>query len=164
VPVLSSFFPFHTRINISIVVFVFCIGLSISMLYLYEMLWRQSLLNDSLFLLSYAATILVLMMYERFYDVPTAFFFLTILILWMKEKYFLSLPLFILSCINRETTILLLSVFLVTLWRKVDYKILIGVGMLQILGYLAIRGIILEKFKYFNGSSIYLRPSENLSI
>lgn len=163
VPILASFLPFPTRENISIVVFCFCIGLSISMLYLYEMSWKTSLMNDTLFLISFTVTILVLMIYQRFYDIPTAFFFVTILILWMKEKFLLSIPVFILACINRETAILLTAFFIPMFWRKMNYR-LWGNVALQVSGYFAMRMVILKKFGVNGGSSIYMRPIENIRI
>jgi hypothetical protein len=60
---------------------------------------------------AFALTLLLLSFQSKYYDVPTAFFFTAILWCWMTGRYALCIPLFALSSLNRETTVLLMFAF-----------------------------------------------------
>lgn len=94
---------------------VFCVLLGLAMLYLYEMYAKVSIKNDVRLLLAFYLVVFLadsIRLFAKVYDIPAAFFFVLLVILQVKKKYALSIPVFILASLNRETTIALIPFML----------------------------------------------------
>ena len=151
VPALSG----STGLSIEVIVLLFCIALGMTMLAIYEKHWRQSFWNDILLIVSFSTTVLVLELYKKTYDIPTAFFFTLIIHLWMEKKYLLSIPVFILSCLNRETTAILIPVFIV-----LHRNALVAVAYSVSWGF--VKFIMVIAFGDSGGRTVYIRPLNNI--
>lgn len=112
--------------GILVLISLFCSGLTLSMMYLYEKYWTPSLRNDISFITAYFLLVIFLTRFSNYYDFPSAFFFLILFILFENKKYLLSAPVFILACLNRETAIILIPVLFV-MSRKVSLPMLFTV-------------------------------------
>lgn len=132
----------------------FGISLSVAMLYAYEKYWKQTRKNDVLFVLCFSLVTLVLLKDAKYYDYPSAFFMFVILLLWMNGKYAVTVPIFFLASINRETTIFMLPALFII---KRDWRILLHVA-----AYFVSRYLLSHVF----GSDVglYIRPLENAII
>lgn len=104
----------NERTGILFLVFLFCSGLILAMLYVYEKYWEQSLRNDVVFVLTYFTITIILTRFSNYYDFPSTFFFLILYILFENKKYAIATIVFFLACLNRETAIILIPVLLVT--------------------------------------------------
>ena len=147
----------HSEFYISVFVLISCIGLGLVMLYIYEKHWSISVRNDVLLIVSFSATILVLEMYKKYYDMPTAFLFMLTFILWENKKYILSISTFALLCLNRETAILIIPLFLVfnRNWKYIIIMCII---------YFASRYMILWVHSDAEGRSIYMNFMSNIIV
>jgi hypothetical protein len=161
VPALVEIVPFQTHVSQFVVQSLFCVLLGMLMLYIYENERKPSVYGDAAVVASYAgvfAVIIVLGFHtyiKKDYDIPTAFLFTLIFYLWTKEKYALTIPLFALSCINRETTIIIVPVlFLLRVkWHIHIYQVAVWIG---------VNTITHEAFSDSAGSSALIRPVENI--
>ncbi len=91
--------------------------------------------------------------YVYLYDPATLFLFTLGLVLMARERWFAYIVIFLLSCANKETTILLTLVFAVYYRGRLGgkYRALIGV---QVVGYLLIQGWIRWVFRHNPGGGI----------
>ncbi len=99
------------------------------------------------------------------YDLPAAFLFTLCVYLSYVRRYALLLPLFVLCCFNRETTIMVVPLVLINMWfpsqppRKRWVEGAIAITMIVV--WLCIRGYFLRKYAG-NGSDMGLTVSYNL--
>jgi len=141
-----------------IVELLFCIALGLLMLWYYERNYETNWANDIATVLAFCAILVVLGsndVYKKSYDVPTAFFFMLMFVLWEERKYALFLPVFALSCINRETTLLILPIIALI-------KPKAHIHVFQVIFWLGIMFVTHEVFSEFPGSSAWIRPRENI--
>ena len=160
VQTLTDIIPLSELYSLIYVEVFFCIGLGLLMLHFYEKNYKVSFSNDVAIVLAFGLVIAVLnysFPWKKYYDAPTAFFFLLLFILWQEEKYLLSIPVFALACINRETTILIVPIliFMRPQW---------GVHIFQVLFFIGLRVIMTNVFADFPGDSIWIRPEYNLAV
>jgi len=147
----------HDAIGILVLVSLFCSGLILAMLYLYEKYWIQSLRNDAAFIIIYFLITLFLTAFSNYYDFPSAFFFLILFILFENKKYLISIPVFILACLNRETTIFLVPVLLV-MSRKFSLAVLFAAI------FFAVRHSVVYAFRDASGELSYINLPANFAI
>ena len=144
-------------IGILVLVALFCSGLALAMLYLYEKLWVQSLRNDVAFVIIYFLITMILIRFSNYYDFPSIFFFLILFILFDNKQYLISIPVFILACLNRETVIFLVPVFLI-----MSRKLSLTVTLTAI--YFAVRLLVVYAFRNATGEPIYNTLLMNLAL
>ena len=86
--------------------------------------------------------------YSYIYDFPTLFFFTLGLLLIVRNRWYVYYPVFILGCINKETTILLTVIFAIHAFKKGENKNRIAwhVG-LQCLIFFMIKFILMIIYK-----------------
>lgn len=105
------------------------------------------------------------MIFQRYlkpYDLPTAIFFTLALVFLAQNKMAVYLLIFLLSTINRETTILLLPVFIIFYWNHMSrskYAMLIA---LQLVTFVTVQVAIRYVFRDAPGSVIWVEPFENI--
>lgn len=145
-----------TPLGILIVTVLFLMGLATAMMYAYRKYWVASLWNDIMFVLSFSLILLILIVHPNYYDPATAFFFLVILLLWMEDKYFMLIWVFILACLNRETTVLIIPVLFII---KRHWTLLV-----HIVSYIVIRAMLLWLFNDAYGQTMYIHLFENLRL
>ncbi len=143
-------------VGILVLVSLFCSGLILVMLYVYGKYWIQSLRNDVAFITVYFLITMFLTKFSNYYDFPSAFFFLLLFILFDNKKYLVSIPVFILACLNRETTILLIPVLLL-MSRKFSLAILF------VAIFLAVRLLVIYAFSDASGEAVYNNLLDNLA-
>lgn len=147
----------QSGVGILVLVSLFCSGLILAMLYVYENYWIQSLRNDAVFILIYFLITIFLTRFSNYYDFPSAFFFLMLFILFEKKKYLMSIPVFILACLNRETTIFLIPVLLV-MSRKPF------LAMLFTAVFFAVRFLVVYAYSNVPGVPLYNNLIMNLAV
>ncbi len=142
-------------VGILILISLFCSGLTVAMMYLYEKYWSLSLRNDIAFITAYFLLVIFLTRFSNYYDFPSAFFFLILFILIENKKYLLSVPVFILACLNRETAIILIPVLFV-MSRKISFAVLLT-GI-----FFAIRIMVVYAFGDASGQPAYNNLLSNI--
>ena len=76
------------------------------------------------------------------YDFPSLMFFALMLLCMQRQQWKAYLLCFALSCFNRETTLLMLGVFLVTHYKSMDRAMLLKLAVLQAVIWLAEIGLL----------------------
>ena len=150
VPTVSDIF----NISVEYIVLIFCVGLGLVMLGLRDKYWGKSLRNDIALVLAFSLVISSVEYYKKIYDIPTAFFFTLLIYLWSEKKYLISMPVFLLSSLNRETTAILIPVFLILhrdIFTTFAYSVSWGFA----------RFVTTTAYADNAGNSIYIRPLEN---
>jgi hypothetical protein len=157
IPTLTSLLPLGEVMSLVVIEILICIATGLLMLYAYEKMWKVSGANDVLLLFCFYLVVTVLNFsfpWKKSYDAPTAFFFLLMFILWREKKYALSIPVFALACLNRETAILIVPVLFLMRrrWALHIYQVVIFIG---------IRYILVQVFSDYDGTAVWIRPIEN---
>jgi hypothetical protein len=156
VPTMASMFS-NREMAVNVIVLLFCIGLGWVMSELVDLKWRRILWNELAIIVSFSATLLILDRYKKVYDVPSVFFFALLLLLWAKKKYLLSIPVFALACLNRETAVLIIPV-LFLIGRSWKYAIV------QVVIFVAIRAMLVWVYGDAPGQEFFIRPMQSLAV
>lgn len=106
---------------------------------------------------------IVFQRYLKPYDLPTAFFFTMAITLMARRQVAAYLFVFFLSSINRETTILLLPIFLVTFWRRFNLEFYGLLATLQAVTFVTVQAVIRYIFRDAPGSSVWISPAQNIA-
>lgn len=135
-----------------------------ALLFMIRTSWgASSTTMEVLALLLLAGFMMVFQKHTKPYDLATAFFFtlaLTFMARWNLIGYLLT---FTLSCINKETTILLLPVFMVYYWRRMKPVERYWVYVLaQVLIFVDVQVAIRHVFGDAPGVSVWFSPAENI--
>lgn len=155
VPILASFSPLDFVTSTAMISFAFCIGVVAIMFYIYKENYKENISNDIMFILAFSAVIAFSSKCAAYYDMASAFFFTLLLVLWSKEKYRLSIPVFALACINRETSVLLIPFFFI-IYRKIN------LSLIMVAIFFTIRQAIVWAFSSADGQAMYIAPIENI--
>jgi hypothetical protein len=119
------------------------------------------------FLVAFAAVevFLILFLWQRkYYDVATAAFFAFGLGLMARGKLLQYLGVFALANFNRETTILLTGVFMVNFLGQLPWRKYLLLAIAQVLLFLAIRAYVMMLYADLPGTTMLVRPIENLAL
>jgi hypothetical protein len=106
------------------------------------------------------------MIFQRYvkpYDLPTAAFFTLAVAFLARRQLGAYLLVFLLSSFNRETTILLLPVFLVYGWSRIDAVRYWMTAIAQVVTFVTVQAAIRYHFRNAPGSSVWISPVENMT-
>jgi hypothetical protein len=154
------------RIDIAIILIIFLstIGFAYSLQYLYKSFWGKTSFMNAVIVLGVEFLFLIIVKDKKIYDTSTAFLFTLALGLLAHKKFGSYFLLFPLSCINRETSLLLTIFYAVYFFRKQNNFFYFSSVLFQIVIYLIIRFFLMYYFRNNPGSLIYIRPVENLHL
>lgn len=102
------------------------------------------------------------MNYKYIYDFTTLFLFTSCFYYILKKEYFKFLPLFVLSCYNKETSLFIILFFL--LLENFKLKKEKHIFLIQIITYLAIKIFLTLKFKNNPGTNLVFYPELHAAI
>lgn len=128
------------------------------------MLFWPNLLSSSMLtcLLFYVLPFNTLYTYWYPYDIPAVAFFVLGLILLYRQQWAWYYPLFILATLNRETSLFLTGIFILTLWGKMPVRQILGHVAAQLFIWLAIKAMLQSLYPSNMGSTFQLTFFENL--
>jgi hypothetical protein len=154
VPTFATMFP-NVDLAASVIILGFCVGLGLVMVEIVDAKWRVNSWNEFAISVSFLTSILVMEVYKEIYDIPSAFFFSLLLLLWIKEKYALSIPVFVLACINKETAVLIIPVLFIIgrSWKHLT---------IQVFTFILVKVMISWSLSDYPGQDFYFRPVENI--
>lgn len=142
---------------------VSAIAFLFAMLSLMGIAWHSNH-KEVIALLLLAIFVMIFQRYLKPYDLPTAFFFtlcLTLMVSWQPKAYLFA---FFLSSINRETTILLLLVWMAYFWKwlKPARRYWLYV-IAQAVTFVTVQAMIRYAFRDAPGSSVWISPAQNFA-
>ena len=130
-----------------IVVVLSTIGLVESSRYLYNSIYPQSIRTDMFVLLHVCLAFLFAMFPIHTYDIPTVFLFTWCLGLIKSFKVRTYLVVFPFVVLNRETAFLLIILFAVFFWGRLNHKVVGALTASQVALYLSIQFIVRYIFR-----------------
>ena len=156
---------FREDVAVIIAVIVSAIGLVYAIQYLLSSFQKE---NDTrVFVISVLAVLAFMVLFARdckVYDLATAAFFALGIGAMKRNRLGLFYVIFILSSINRETTIVLTAIFAIYFFKKMHITpFILGIGF-QILIFVPIRIWLTMLFKDNVGVDGVIRPIENLRL
>jgi len=159
---LVSSFGIRIDLALTLVITVSGIGFYLALRELYFYLYRHDAKGE-IYLVCAVMVGLILFFYPRMtYDLMTAFLFTLAFLFIIQGKDWQYLVVFILSCFNRETTFLLIIVYVVVNTVQLQMGRKWWMTLCQIYFYALITVSLRIAFQHNPGSSLWIEPLQNL--
>lgn len=110
-----------------------------------------------------AAFVVLFYAYPKPYDMLTAAFFTLAIVTLARNQLSAYLVIFFLSSLNKETTILLLPVFMIHYWRRLHPRQYWLLALIQAVTFVTMQGTIRFIFRDAPGSSFWFSPVKNIA-
>ena len=156
IPQLAEMFG----VSFSLLIFASCLGVAVLMLQIRDEKIKAGRNGDYYFLASFSAFLMIILVYAKIYDAPTGFLYTLMIVLWMRDRLPLSLAVFALLCLNRETGVLLLPVFALSFWKRIGI-VRTGAYLAAMSAiYLSIRRVLVITFEDVYGQQLFWTVKE----
>jgi hypothetical protein len=114
--------------------------------------------------LAVVAAMILFALHCKEYDLATAAFFAFGLGLMARQSWLAYLAVFVIGCVNRETTVLLALVFAVHYWRRVPLTTWLSLLAIQLVTFVIIRAGLMLAFADLPGSTYWWQWERNWQI
>jgi hypothetical protein len=151
--VIIELLPVGGRETMSALVYLSLLGFVWALRYLAHAFWPPSARLDGAVLFSLLGLAPLMFAHRLIYDFTTLFLFTLCLALMVRERWAAFLAIYVLSCVNRETTVLLSAVFLAGFYDRLPIRRLAALTATQGLIFLLIRGALAWQFRDNPGGS-----------
>jgi len=165
VPIFSNFVMGLYPVPFNVLpIFIFMVS-AVAFVFAFEYLASAFYIGD-LELLSISALALFILLFgwpaRWLYDFPTAFFFALGLALLVRGRLLIYLFIFTLSTINRETTFLLIPVFMLYTFKRIKLPLWLAYGFAQTVILSGIQFVIRYQLRDLPGSPLWFAFYQNL--
>jgi hypothetical protein len=145
--IITELLPVGAREVVSALMFLSLLGFVWALRHLAHTFWPPSARLDAALLLSLLGQAPLMFAYRMIYDFTTLFLFTLCLALMARERWAAFLAVYAVSCVNRETTVLIPAVFLAVCYDRLPVRRLAALAVAQAIIFLAIRGALTWQFR-----------------
>ncbi len=145
--IITGLLPVSAQGVVSALMFLSLLGFVWALRHLAHTFWPPSARLDAAALLSLLGLAPLMFAFRLIYDFTTLFLFTLCLALMARERWAAFLAVYALSCVNRETTLLLPAVFLASYYDRLPIRRLAALTAAQALIGLLIRGALAWHFR-----------------
>lgn len=116
-------------------------------------------------LVSLLLLVVFTLLFQRYlkpYDLPTAAGFALALALLARWKFIAYLIVFLFLCLNRETAILLLPIYMLHFWKRLEERTYWPLVIVQAVTFVTVQAAIRYALRSAPGSSMWISPAQNI--
>jgi len=142
-----NIYPLSATVYASLLTYFSLLGFVICIRSFSALFWESTMIVDAIGLTSPVLLLPLMLWNEQIYDFTTLLLFSLGLLYMAQAKWKLFFLIYMISCLNKETTVLLLLVFFVCFWHRRKDAFFWKIFALQLAIYVTTRFAIIWKFQ-----------------